>query len=113
MDWCARSKRIVHNLPYRTSSLRGLGAYMNVYAIETLMDRLAAQADSTDYRLRHLQDERAIEVLQTLRCQTERWQNLPRGEGIGCGIGFARYKNTAAYCAIWVRAQVQECVRIT
>ncbi|MEZ5657849.1 MAG: molybdopterin cofactor-binding domain-containing protein [Burkholderiaceae bacterium] len=115
MDHVRVQKRIVHDLPYRTSSLRGLGAYMNVYAIETLMDRLAAQAgeDPFDYRLRHLQDERAIEVLQTLRREIERWQALPHSEGVGCGIGFARYKNTAAYCAIWVRALVQERVRIT
>ena len=108
-------KRIVHNLPYRTSSMRGLGAHLNVYAIETLMDKLAAEAseDAFDFRLRHLTDARAKGVLQELRTMSEHLRSVAAEDGEGWGIGFAKYKNTAAYCAIFVRVQIQERVRVT
>ena len=108
-------KRIVHKLPYRTSSMRGLGAHLNVYAIETLMSKLAHQVneDPFEFRLRHLSDARAKNVLQTLRAMISNLNISSDGEGVGTGIGFAKYKNTAAYCAIWVRAEVQERVRVT
>lgn len=108
-------KRIVHELPYRTSSMRALGAHLNVYALETLMDRLAQDAneDPFDYRLRHLDDARACAVLQEVR-QMAQAQHLDlSGEGVGWGVAFAKYKNSAAYCAVWVRVEVQERVRVT
>jgi nicotinate dehydrogenase subunit B len=108
-------KRIVHNLPYRTSSMRGLGAHLNVYAIETLMEKLASEAseDPFDFRLRHLTDARAKGVLQELRTMSEHLRSVAAEDGEGWGIGFAKYKNTAAYCAIFVRVQIQERVRVT
>jgi len=108
-------KRIVHDLPYRTSSMRGLGAHLNVYAIETLMSRLAMESgeDPFDFRLRHLTDERARNVLLALKKMTQHTELSLTGDGVGSGIGFAKYKNTAAYCAILVRVNVQERVRVT
>ena len=56
------AKRIVHHLiaetPVRTSSLRGLGATLNVFAIELFMDELAERAgkDPLAYRLSVLSD---------------------------------------------------------
>lgn len=108
-------KRLIHRLPYRTSSMRALGAHVNVYALETLMDRLAAMAqqDVFDYRLRHLSDTRARAVLEALRDKIAPLKGSAEGEGAGWGIGFAKYKNTAAYCAVAVRAEVQHAVRIS
>ena len=57
--------RVIHHfipaMPLRVSALRALGAYMNVFSIESFMDELAraARADPVEFRLRHLQDERA------------------------------------------------------
>ncbi len=54
--------RIVHRfipeMPLRTSALRALGAYMNVFALESFMDEMAAAAetDPVEFRLRHLED---------------------------------------------------------
>ena len=51
----------VHEMPVRTSALRSLGAYANVFAIESFMDELAqaAEIDAIAFRLRHLKDPRA------------------------------------------------------
>ena len=53
------------DMPVRTSSLRSLGAHLNVFAIESFMDELAAAAgaDPVDFRLAHLTDPRARRVL--------------------------------------------------
>jgi len=42
--------------PVRTSALRSLGAYANVFAIESFMDELAAAAgiDPVAFRLAHI-----------------------------------------------------------
>ncbi len=53
------------DMPIRTSSLRSLGAHLNVFAIESFMDELAAAAgaDPVRFRLDHLADPRARRVL--------------------------------------------------
>jgi CO/xanthine dehydrogenase Mo-binding subunit len=37
-------KHLVRDLPLRTSALRSLGAYANVFAIESFMDELAHES---------------------------------------------------------------------
>jgi CO/xanthine dehydrogenase Mo-binding subunit len=92
----------VPDSPLRTSSLRGLGAYGNVFAIESFMDELAhaAGADPVEFRLRHLADERARAVIAAA-AEKAGWQPGRRlqGEGRGRGIAFARYKNRQCYAA--------------
>jgi CO/xanthine dehydrogenase Mo-binding subunit len=113
------AKRIVHHLiaetPVRTSSLRGLGATLNVYAIESSMDELAERAsqDPVAYRLSVLTDPRARKVVEHV-AQMAGWQaGLPAGTGKGRGIGFAQYKNMAAYAAVIADVEVEEIVRVT
>ncbi len=107
-------KRIVRSLPYRTSSLRSLGAFTNVFAIETLIDDMAAEfgADPIEFRLRHLDDPRSCEVIERLAqmTATERMQTLP--DGCGWGLGFARYKNTSGYCAVMACVTCTDEVRV-
>ncbi|MGE5270022.1 MAG: molybdopterin cofactor-binding domain-containing protein, partial [Thiohalocapsa sp.] len=57
----------VPEMPLRVSALRALGAYMNVFSIESFIDELAAaaSADPVDFRLRHLNDARARDVVTT------------------------------------------------
>ncbi len=93
--------------PLRASSTRGLGALANVFAIESFMDELARQcgADPFEFRLAHLDDERAKAVLTRLqRGLPER----PTGSLEGRGIAFAQYKNSQTYCAIAVDVKVDE-----
>jgi CO/xanthine dehydrogenase Mo-binding subunit len=111
------AKRIVHHLigetPVRTSSLRGLGATANVFAIESSMDELAERVgqDPVAYRLAVLSDPRARAVVEHV-ARISRWQpGLPSGTGHGRGIAFARYKNMAAYAAVVAEVTVDESVR--
>ena len=55
--------------PLRVSALRSLGAFANIFAIESFMEEMAVAAgkDAYTFRLMHLQDERAIAVLEKLR----------------------------------------------
>src|SRR5581483_5233033 len=84
------STRVVHHhikaMPLRASALRSLGAYMNVFSVESFMDELAAAAgvDPVAYRLRYLDDPRAIEVIKTA-AERFGWSGakLPPGRGRG------------------------------
>lgn len=59
----------VPDMPLRVSAMRSPGAYLNVFAIESFMDELAEAAgiDPVAFRLRHLQDQRARDVLCSAR----------------------------------------------
>lgn len=89
----------------RTSNHRSLGSYANLFAVESFMDELAAQAgiDPFDFRIMHLEDKRAIEVLERLKRTVN---TLPKEKHAGMGIGFSRYKNSAAYIAIAAQVKV-------
>lgn len=99
-------KTMVHDLPYRASALRGLGAHLNVYAVEIAMDAAARAvgADPVAFRLDHLDDPRARAVIESVAkggfpepTETTAW-----------GLGFGRYKNGAAYCAVAVELEMGE-----
>ena len=88
--------------PLRTSALRTLGAYANVFALESFMDELAAAAgaDPVEFRMRHLKDPRARAVIEAVAQRTG-WAPNVRGDGRrGRGVAFAKYKNLACYCAL-------------
>ena len=93
--------------PFRVSSLRSLGAYAAIFSIESFMDELAekAEKDPLEFRLAHLEDERAISVIQKIQEMT---RQLNLGEGEGIGYGFCRYKNTTAYAAVGARIFVEK-----
>jgi nicotinate dehydrogenase subunit B len=110
--------RLIHHLlpkvPLRTSSLRGLGAWANVFAIESFIDELAeiAGIDSVTYRLSLLSDPRARRVVETA-AQMSGWFEQPKfNEGEARGFGFARYKNIAAFAAVVAEVEVDEEVSV-
>jgi CO/xanthine dehydrogenase Mo-binding subunit len=112
-------KRIVHHLvpetPVRTSALRGLGAMPNVFAIECFVDELAERAgeDPVQYRLAITSDPRARGVIERVAAMAAWQPGLPAGSGRGRGIGFARYKDRAAYAAVVVELEAEEAIRLT
>lgn len=101
--------KFVSEMPLRVSSTRGLGAWGNVFAIESFMDELAvaAKTDPVEFRLKHLTDERARDVIK-LVTEKSNWKPGPavRGDGKGRGFAFAQYKNIMGYAAIVVDAEV-------
>lgn len=103
----------VREMPVRTSALRSLGAYANVFAIESFMDELAlaARADPIAFRLRHLKDPRARAVIEAAARRAD-WVSWTPAEGRGHGIGFAKYKNLGAYCAVIAEVEVEHEVRV-
>ena len=104
----------IADMPLRVSALRSLGAFANVFAIESFMDELAAatNTDTIEFRLRHLQDPRAREVIEKV-ANAARWTTGEKGDGTrGRGLGFARYKNRSAYCAVIAEVEVGETLRV-
>ena len=110
-SWRIESHRLL-TMPIRTSALRTLGAQGNVFAIECFLDELAAERgeDPIAFRLRHLTDSRAQDVIRTA-ARRANWKPEKRA-GIGYGIGFARYKNSGAYCAVVAEVEGSEDISV-
>jgi CO/xanthine dehydrogenase Mo-binding subunit/aerobic-type carbon monoxide dehydrogenase small subunit (CoxS/CutS family) len=101
------------DMPIRTSSLRSLGAHLNVFAIESFMDELAAAAgaDPIGFRLAHLTDPRARQVL-TEAADMAGWEARSHRDGVGYGAGVARYKGVAGYCAAVAEVEADTDIRL-
>jgi nicotinate dehydrogenase subunit B len=93
--------------PLRVSALRGLGGYANIFAIECFMDELSDKAgmDPLEFRLKHLEDPRARDVIEKIREMTQD-QKMSEKEGIG--YAFSRYKNQASYIAVAAKVSLME-----
>jgi CO/xanthine dehydrogenase Mo-binding subunit len=107
-------KHLVRDLPLRTSALRALGAYANVFAIESFIDELAHRAgqDPIDYRLAMLDaagknagDQhgavggaaRQAAVLKDVRERSGWGRELPEGEGLGVACCFGQQRDMATW----------------
>lgn len=100
----------------RASWLRGVSALPNSFAHESYIDELASAAgvDPVDYRLRHLNDERAAELVRATAAKagwlphTRPQQQAASGEWLkGQGFAYARYIHSkfpgfGAAWAAWV-----------
>ncbi|NQW93171.1 MAG: molybdopterin-dependent oxidoreductase, partial [Polaromonas sp.] len=100
----------------RASWLRGVSALPNSFAHESYIDELATAAgvDPVEFRLRYLQDPRAVELLKATADKAG-WQahaspqtKGPQGDILsGQGVGYARYNHSkwpgfGAAWAAWV-----------
>ena len=113
----------IEAMPVRTSALRSLGGYANVFALESFMDELAdaAAVDPVEFRLRHLSDARGRAVIEAAArsaswhdpARAGRGRHAPSHSARGLGIGFAKYKNLGAYCAVIAEVAVEREVRVT
>ncbi|MBK19092.1 MAG: aldehyde dehydrogenase [Rhodospirillaceae bacterium] len=105
-------KNLVRGLPLRTSALRTLGGFANVFAIESFMDELAEDAgiDSVQFRLDNLDDERAKDVIAAAADAIGWGDDV--SDGRGRGIGFAQYKNIQAYAAVVVELEVNDLAEV-
>ena len=102
----------VREMPLRSSSLRSLGAFGNVFAIESFMDECAAAvgADPVEFRLKHLTDARGRAVIEKA---AEAFHAFRKTENRGRGIAFAKYKNLGAYCAVVAEVEATHELRVT
>jgi CO/xanthine dehydrogenase Mo-binding subunit len=109
--WKIESHRLL-TMPVRTSALRTLGAQCNVFAIECFLDEIAAGLgeDPVAFRLRHLKDERAKDVVRAA-AKRAGWKPAPK-PGTGHGFGYSRYKNSGAYCAAVAEIEGAEDIRV-
>jgi nicotinate dehydrogenase subunit B len=110
-SWKIESHRLL-TMPVRTSALRTLGAQGNVFAIECFLDEIATERgeDPIKFRLRHLRDERAKDVIRAAARRAD-WKPEKK-PGTGYGTGFARYKNTGAYCAVVAEIEGEQDIRV-
>ncbi|HEU5294352.1 MAG TPA: molybdopterin cofactor-binding domain-containing protein, partial [Burkholderiaceae bacterium] len=101
-------------MPLRASALRALGAFANVFAIESFVDEIAQtlKEDPIDFRKRHIDDPRALAVLDAVVQRSDWWRSAKQGEGIGHGLAWARYKNAGAWCAVIARVEAGASVRV-
>jgi len=107
-----RSERVLAHTAtsaFWTGPLRSPSRLQNTFAHECLMDEVAARvgADPVEYRVRHLQDPRLIEVLSAA-ARAARWETRPSprpdrsrtdiasGRGIACVL----YEGDNGYCAL-------------
>jgi nicotinate dehydrogenase subunit B len=99
-------------MPVRVSALRTLGGQGNVFAIESFLDELAVESgeDPVALRLRQLSDVRAQDVIRAA-ARRANWKPAKR-PGHGYGIGFGRYKNTGAYCAVVAEIEGAEDISV-
>jgi nicotinate dehydrogenase subunit B len=106
------SARVIHHhikeMPLRVSALRSLGAYMNVFSIESVMDEVAAAAgaDPVEFRLRYLEDPRAKDVVK-MTAERFGWNNDKLPKGRGRGFAYARYRNSSTYVAVAAEVEVE------
>ncbi len=110
-SWKIESHRLL-TMPVRTSALRTLGGQGNAFAIESILDEIAAERgeDPVAFRLRHLTDERAKDVIRAA-AKLANWKPAAK-PGIGYGVGYSRYKNTGAYCAAVAEIEGDADIRV-
>jgi CO/xanthine dehydrogenase Mo-binding subunit len=98
-----RSASSLH--PFATGPWRAPGARMNVFAVESQIDLMAAAAgiDPLEFRLRNTSDERMRKVLQAA-AEAFGWPGAKagpgRGRGIACGIDAGAYVVLIAEIAV-------------
>lgn len=103
----------LREMPIRTSAIRALGAYTNIFAIESFLDEIgtATGQDPVALRLRHLSDPRARHVIEQAVAAAP-WWPCERADGVGHGLAYARYKNTGAWCAVALRVAAEQSIRV-
>ena len=120
--WDIRCNRLL-DMPIRTSAMRALGGFINVFAIECFMDELAlaCKQDPLAFRLAHVSDARARAVIEAAaqRADWHGWKQHQARSATeadvmrGHGLAWARYKNSGAWCAVVAEVEAGATLRVT
>ena len=115
----------VKDTPLRTSNLRAPGKVANCFAVESFTDEVAALVgvDPVEFRLRHLKDPRAIEVVRRAALRMG-WSARPRPQTAdpkapvltGHGFSYIHYKHSENYVAVGAEVEVERTsgrIRVT
>lgn len=120
-----KNRRVVcHDMPplVRSSWLRGVSALPNSFAHDCMIDELAkaAGADPVAYRLRNLDDARAIALIEATAARAQWRPRMPGSRGKpdadgllhGRGIAYARYVHSKfpGFGAAWAAWVIDLCV---
>jgi nicotinate dehydrogenase subunit B len=103
----ANSKLTAHWLvdtPLPAAWIRAPGRMQNTFGNESFLDEIAAAAaiDPLEIRIRHLTDQRGVELLERLRTFAK-WEprgSRPRDDGVlarGRGVSYAKYELVRTY----------------
>ena len=100
-----------------TGPLRSPERLQNTFAHESFMDEIAAtvKADPVEYRLRHLDDPRLIEVVKSA-AKAASWETRPSprsgrrrtGVSAGRGISCVLYEGDNGYCSMVAEVEVNQ-----
>jgi nicotinate dehydrogenase subunit B len=114
------SQRVLtHNVRslFWTGPLRSPARLQNTFAHESFMDEIAAllKSDPVEYRLRHLRDDRLLEVVKAAT-KAANWESRPsprRGVGrtgitAGRGVSCVLYEGDNGYCAMVAEVEVNQ-----
>jgi nicotinate dehydrogenase subunit B len=93
--------------PFATGAWRAPGARMNVFAVESQIDLMAAHAaaDPLEFRLRHTADPRMHRVLEAA-AEAYGWKSAKAPAGSGHGRGLACGIDAGTYAALMVDVAV-------
>ncbi len=122
--WQVFSHAVI-DTPLRSSALRSLGAFGNVFAAESFVDEIcqATGDEPLAWRRRHLaHDPRALAVLELAALRagwSEQAHGTPRSSqqdgphhSTGRGIACARYKGLGAWCAVVAEVEAGATLRV-
>lgn len=94
--------------PLRTSALRTLGSFHNVFAAESFMDEMAERArrDPVEFRMAHLQHRPRVRRVLETAAQEIGWEHRVGPSGRGIGIAVSQYKDVKGIVAQAVEVDV-------
>jgi CO/xanthine dehydrogenase Mo-binding subunit len=114
-----RSERVLSHTvesPFFTGPLRSPARIQNTFAHECFMDELsvAAATDPVEFRLRHLREQRVIDVLKSA-AENAKWEPRPSPKGArsgtstakGRGVACVAYEGNNGYAALVAEVSVE------
>jgi nicotinate dehydrogenase subunit B len=102
----------LESVPLKPSWIRTPGRMQNTFANESFLDEIAAAigVDPLEFRLQHLDDPRATELLERLAAMSQ-WRNRPKPDRnadvvVGRGLSYVKYELYRTYVGAVAEVEV-------